>query len=90
MNYSETTEIKHETKHFRFRLIVQPYLKVTITVHGNECYFTCVPALLEALLTGMGVSVHTLAPLLVTICLVKMGVRHVQKKNGLQISANAK
>jgi len=42
-------------------------------------------ALLEALLTGMGVSVRTLDPLL-----VEMGVRDVQKKNGLQISANAK
>lgn len=46
-------------------------------------------ALSEALLTGMGVSIRTLAPLLVTIWLVKKGVRDVQK-NGLQISADAK
>lgn len=53
-------------------------------------FYKCVLALTEALLTGMGVSVHTLAPLLVTTWLVKKGVRDVQKKNGPQISADAK
>ncbi len=60
----------------------------------STCEWVCVLQMctisVRGLIDKMGVSVHTLALLLVTIWLVKKGVRDIQKTNRLQIHADAK